>query len=328
MVTGSIDGLRRIVSPITLLLGVVVFLLPFCALSCNGGGLAPSGDLVSASGIKLAFGGDTSFNCDYINQLGSTINGAINSGSETSGSSSFNSTGPCSPNAGSTSTSSSTSSGSGSSPFGGSGNQKVGPFDGAGSNSTTVHVAMQPIALIAGILFLVGAFVAALKGRAGMLGGLLAAVAAAVAVVVLRITLNSSFNSDVKAAASSSSSSTGSSAFSISGFDPTSIFQLTWGIGWWLALVAAILGAGVCGVALAATGSASNLATVPAGGARYGQAGWGPSPQQYWQPPPQQPPYGQPAYGQRPPPFGAPPPAYGEPPQQPPGSGGYPPHQG
>ncbi|HET9052222.1 MAG TPA: hypothetical protein VFO60_11015 [Candidatus Dormibacteraeota bacterium] len=265
----TLERVRRFVSPITLLLGAVCFLLPFCAMSCNAGPVGASGDVVSASGLALVTGGDVSVNCGYLNQIGSAVNGAFGSttgrtGATPSASSPCGSLGssPSPRRVAPTAT-----------------NERVGPFDGVGSTPTSVHVAVQPVAVVAAALLLLGALVALARGRSAALGGFVLAAAAAAALVVLRVTLTSSFNDDIKAGSSTSAQQP--SITGLGGFDPTSVFQLTWGTGWWLSLVAAGIAATVSLVALGA-GSGARGSPSAAGGA---QPPW-PAPGGGWSPPP------------------------------------------
>ena len=271
---GTLERIRRFASPVTLLLGALFFLLPFCAMSCNAGPLGPSGDVVSASGLNLATGGDTSLNCAYLQQIGAAVQGIVPRGTITIATPAPTpGTGPCGV-------------GATRAPASASASQKAGPFDGSTSSGDSIHVDVQPVAIVAAALLVLGALAALARGRAGALGGLVLATASAASLVILRVTLTSSFDSDLKASSTQTGGTSAAAAFS--GIDPTQAFQLTWGIGWWLAVVAAAIGALASFAALAGGGLPT---TAPSGGPV--PQPWGPpGAPGTWRPPPPPPPSG------------------------------------
>jgi hypothetical protein len=312
----QLERLTRLVSPVTLLIGALLFLLPFCAVTCNGAFGAGSSNVISASGANLVTGADVTPDCAALNQavtaLGSSIANAI--GGAGAGAAIPSQVVNCGTNG-----SSSTSTGSGG--LGGilgsgnpiaaaaaAANTKLGPFE-PSSTSGQVHVDRQPLAIAAVALLVLGAVLALLRGRLRAILAGLAALGAAGCLVALRATLNSSFSDDLRKAAAVPSGV--SSALGLP--DPTSLFSLTWGLGWTLALVAAVIAAAVNLVSVLATGTTpapARAAPPPAANAPGAPAG-------AWTPPP----------GADPVPVGVRDPGGGPPPQTPsPGAspGAYP----
>ena len=232
--------LPRLVSPFTLLIGALLFLLPFCAVACNGPLGGGNNNLITATGVNLATGAEVTPDCTVLNQAESALgSGIANSLGGSASASATNQGSSCS------SSSTSTSSGGlgaipGGNPISGAAaSGSLGPFA-QSTQAGQVHVDRQPLAIAALALFVVGAAVAVFRRRITTLMAALAALAAAGCLIALRITLNSSFNDDLKKAAAASSGTS-----STLGLDPTTLFSLSWGLGWTLALVAAILATGI-----------------------------------------------------------------------------------
>ncbi len=336
----QLEKLMRALSPVTLLIGAVLFLLPFCAVSCTSPLGGQSGDILTASGLNLVAGGDVTPDCTVFNQAAGSIGNSLGNAFGATGSPTTTNKGS---DCGTSSSSSSSSSGlgsSGSNPAAALASQKLGPF-GASTTAGKAHVDSQPLALVALALLGLGIVVSILRGRIRALLVTLASLGSVACLVVLRITLNSSFSDDIKKAVTSAAASSGGSSSSGLGSlgDPatfTNAFSLTWGLGWTLALVAGIA-VGAVNLLVFLVGSrpaTPALAAAGAGGAWGGapaQApGWGaqpppgpgfgapPPPPGFGAPPPPPPP----GFGAAPPPpqpgFGSPPP-----PAAPPGPGGY-----
>ena len=309
----GIERGTRLASPVGLTLALLCFLLPFCSVSCSG---PVKADLLTASGLDLAAGGDVGVDVSGIESgLGGLGSGGLSGGASGSGSFSCSPSGSCS---GSSSSSSGShglgrSGGLGSGlgrsvkPLGGSASsQRLGPF-GPSSVDGRAHVEVQPLAIAAAAGLLLGTLLSLLRGRLRVLLVGAAAGAAAVLLVVLHLTLGSSFTDDLRRAAATNRSSSGLS-FNLG--DPAGFFQLSWGSGYWAALVLALAVALANAGALAASRRPAGATTGPY------PAPPGPPPAvPAWSPPPAPP---APAQG---PPGTAPPPSPPEPPPLPPPPG-------
>jgi hypothetical protein len=217
--------LARRASPALLVLVALLFLLPFCSVSCGGS------DLLTARGTQMVVGGQQTPDLSVFNSIGSQFPGSTSSqgGSRGSGGGSFSVT-PTAPSAGLS--------------------QTAGPFSGS-ADPNKLHVDAQPLAIAALVAVLLALGLALLRVPRSNLLIAGASGAAAVLLIALQAWLGHRFSNDLAAAQRQQSASGSLGTF---GADLTSLVSLTWSV-WYYAALLILIGVAAWNGLLAATPS-------------------------------------------------------------------------
>ena len=237
--------LARRASPVLLVLVALLFLLPFCSVSCGGS------DLLTARGTQMVVGGEETPDLSVFNRIDNSINnsfgGQFSAPTSSSGARSgigggaFSIT-PASPRAGLNT-------------------DTAGPFSG-GSDPNKLHVDAQPLAIAALIAVLLALGLSLLRDPRSNLLVAGASGAGAVLLIALQAWLGHRFSNDLAAAQRQQSASGSLGTF---GADLTSLVSLTWSV-WYYAALLILIGVAAWNGLLAATpttGSPTEQQTAP-----------------------------------------------------------------
>jgi hypothetical protein len=222
--------LARRASPVLLVLVALLFLLPFCSVSCGGN------DVLTARGTQMVVGGEQTPDLSVFNRIGAAFPGSTSSSGGSRGT-----------GGGVITTSPS-----------GNLNQSAGPFS-EGSDPNKAHVDAQPLAIAALVAVLLALVLSLLRVPRPNLLVAGASGAAAVLLIALQAWLGHRFGNDLAAAQRQQSGSGSLGTFTA---DLTSLVSLTWSV-WYYAALLILIAVAVWNGVLAATPIAAAVPQPP-----------------------------------------------------------------
>lgn len=224
--------LARRASPALLVLAALLFLLPFCSVSCGGS------DLLTARGTQMVVGGEETPDLSVFNSVGNSISksfgGEFAAPTPSSGARGGTGGGPFSITPASPKAVTDT----------------AGPFSGS-SDPNKLHIDAQPLAIAALLAVLLALGLSLLRVPRSNLLIAGASGAAAVLLIALQAWLGHRFSNDIAAAQRQQSASGSLGTF---GADLTSLVSLNWSV-WYYAALVILIGVAAWNGLLAATPS-------------------------------------------------------------------------
>lgn len=237
--------LARRASPVLLVLSALLFLLPFCSVSCGGS------DLLTARGTQMVVGGDETPDLSVFNKVGNSISnsfgGQFTAPTFSSGARGGTGGGPFTITPASPKAIANT--------------DTAGPFSGS-SDPNKAHIDAQPLAIAALIAVLLALGLSLLRVPRSNLLIAGASGAAALLLIALQAWLGHRFNNDLAAAQRQQAASGSLGTF---GADLTSLVSFNWSV-WYYATLLILIGVAAWNGLLAAnptTGSAAEQQPPP-----------------------------------------------------------------